>query len=137
MNNEMGSHSVVYNIVTTLPIVGRPAGFLFDYTSMGIRQYGYLLGLVRGGVVGGVMFVLLLTLSEGIPLCWDIVHYYFQMRYVESVKAEERGLLLNWGSGKGEWRDVLDFDLGWLDPGRYLLTQHPKGEEPASKTEDR
>lgn len=129
MKNDFETHSVVYNIVTTLPIVGRPAAFLFDYTSMGIHQYGYLFGLIRGGVVGGVMFIVMLALSEGIPLGWQIIHYYFEMRYVEPVKAEERGLLLHAGSRNEHWHDRFDFELDWLDPGRYLLWQDPEEEK--------
>src|SRR6266852_4990211 len=94
MNVKNENHSVIYNIATSLPIVGAPARFLLDYTNMGISQYGYALGLVRGGLIGLVMFVMMLTLSEGIPLGWEIGHYYFQLRYVEPVKSEERGMLI-------------------------------------------
>lgn len=131
MKNETEHHNVIYNIATSLPVIGTPSRFLLEYTMMGINQYGYILGLVRGGLVGIVMFVLMLTLTEVIPLGWDIVHYYLQMTYVEPVKAEERGMLLgrepaNEHPGWKHWHERFTFDLDWLNPGKYLLKEDPK-----------
>ena len=138
MRHDHENHGVVYNIATSLPVVGTPARFLLDYTRLGISQYGYFLGTLRGGLVGLVMFIMMLTLTEVIPLGWDIVHYYLVMSYVEPVKAEERGMLIDSEPAKSHpqfkhWHEKFDLDLGWLNPGRYILTEHASGE--SSKSE--
>jgi len=103
---------------------------------MGINQYGYFVGLFRGGLVGIVMFVVMLTLTEVIPLGWDIVHYYLQLSYVEPVKAQERTMLLEMGGDNPRVHEIFTVDLGWLNPGRYLLREDPKSDDSTPHREE-
>jgi hypothetical protein len=124
MNQDIRQHGTFYQMVGSLPIVGAPSKFLMDFTRMGIDQYGYLLGTLRGGLVGVVMFGIMLFLSEAIPLGWTIIRYYFDLRNVQPVLAEIRV-----DAVQGHKRDALNLSLGWLDPGRYLLRSDPPPEE--------
>jgi len=145
MTNDTENHGVVYNMATSLPVVGTPARFLLDYTRLGVNQHGYILGTLRGGLAGLVMFIMMLTMTEVIPLGWDIVHYYLDQRYVEPVKSEERVMLVetirdNYERRSGlhpgykHWHEKFgDGDpLEFLNPGKYLLIEHGR----SSKEED-
>jgi hypothetical protein len=133
-----------------LPVVGTPARFLLDYGRLGVSQYGYILGTLRGGLAGLVMFIMMLTLTEVIPLGWEVVHYYLDQRYVEPVKSEERVMLIETIREKYERRSGLHptykhwhekfgdgTPLEFLNPGNYLLTEHPSSETQHSQEEDR
>lgn len=134
MKKELENHGIGYNISTSLPIIGTAARFLLDYTRMGIDQYGYFLGTIRGGLVGFVMFALMLFLSEAIPLGWGIIRYYFDIHYVQPVMAAQRGDAVELGIKK-EYRFGPRFELDWLDPGHYLLRD--KVAEPTVEEEGR
>jgi len=71
-----------------------------------VNQHGYILGTLRGGLAGLVMFIMMLTMTEVIPLGWDIVHYYLDQRYVEPVKSEERVMLVETIRDKYERRSA-------------------------------
>ena len=71
-----------------------------------MNQHGYILGTLRGGLAGLVMFIMMLTMTEVIPLGWDIVHYYLDQRYVEPVKSEERVMLVETIRDKYERRSA-------------------------------
>jgi hypothetical protein len=131
MDQDTRQHGTLYNLTSSLPIIGPPSRFLMDYTKMGINQYGYLLGILRGGFVGVVMFSIMLFLSEAIPMGWSIIRYYGDMHYVQPVMAQIRAECIDIYAHRREYRYHLgDVDLYWLDPGEYLL----KSTEPEART---
>ena len=128
MNQDMRQHGLVYNVIGNLPIVGPSSKFLMDYMKLGIAEFGYFLGILRGGFVGMVMFSIMLFLSEAIPLGWTIIRNYFDMIYVQPVMAGQRSEISDLDINNRE--DILgNLNFVWLDPGQYLL--RPKHTEPA------
>ena len=130
----MKNDSLVFNLVTSLPILGQPAKFLWTYTALGIQERGYCVGLLKGGLVGVIFFIVMLFLSEAIPLCWEVPHYYLHMQYVEPVKSDIRSMALRTEDAvthpkAPHWHDRLDANLDWLNPGKYLLKRHPAPEK--------
>jgi hypothetical protein len=82
--------SILMRIVSSIPIVGTALALWLEHTQLGMAQYGSFWGLLRGLLVGLVIAITLLGLSEGAIAVFDVGREYINLHVTATPKTEIR-----------------------------------------------
>jgi hypothetical protein len=94
---EFKQTNILLKLASSLPVIGTPLAILIEHTELGIAQYGFILGMLRGALVGVVLAIGLIGVSEGLVAVFDVGRYYIAIHYLESIKAGMRADMINEG----------------------------------------
>jgi len=82
--------SIWIRMISSTPIVGTALALWIEHTEMGIAQYGTLIGLMRGTVIGFVIAITLLSASEAAIAVFDVVREEVKLRCTYQIIAGRR-----------------------------------------------
>ena len=82
--------SVLYKFFDTIAIVGKPFAIMLDSVEMAIAEHGLILGLAKGLLVGGIIAVALLVVSEGVLVGFDVVREGTGLLWGWPLKSSQR-----------------------------------------------
>jgi hypothetical protein len=71
----------------SIPIVGSALGVFVEHTEMGIAQYGPFFGLLRGAVIGIIIGVALIAVSEVAVALFDVGRFWVSVQVTSRYKA--------------------------------------------------
>jgi hypothetical protein len=87
MENEIKRLSIAHRFFSSIPFIGTPLVILVEHTEMGIAQYGSFLGLLRGAMIGLILAVSLIVVSEVAVAAFDVGRFWIEVHVTSRAKV--------------------------------------------------
>jgi len=81
---------LLHRLFSSLPIIGPAMGLFIEHTEMGIAQHGRCMGLLRGAILGTVLMMSLIAVSECVVFGFDMLRYALEVKWGASIKSDFR-----------------------------------------------
>jgi hypothetical protein len=90
MTEQLRQHGITYKICDSIPFLGKPITLVFDHTQDAISEHGFVVGSVKGVLVGLIIAIVMITSVEAATAVFDVVREEVRLRWTAPMIAARR-----------------------------------------------
>jgi hypothetical protein len=90
MEPQPRKHGTFYKVVETVPFVGKAGTLIMDHTQDAIAEHGFVIGSVKGMLVGIIISLLMITSIEAATAVFEVVREEIRLRWTYNMMASRR-----------------------------------------------